>query len=283
MYQSARIVRVDRDAVGSRALGGADHHSGIARIGRADQQPEGSSARQGRGQVRTGIAAHQRENVGRGPDRGHAPQHGRARDPHRNAALARLAQHLGSPRLLGGLANQHQAELPALRQGLRDFQRAAQLTDHPPGLRVIDYHRGGFDPGPTMRRAASMSSSYKPEGYTTISPYLIVDGASRTIDFLVRALDAVELRRFAADDGRVLHAEVRIDDSVVMLSDGAEDWPPIASQVHVYVPDVDAAFKRALAEGAKAVQEPVKGQDEDKRGGVVDAGGTTWWLSTRVG
>ena len=67
-----------------------------------------------------------------------------------------------------------------------------------------------------------------------------------------------------------------------MLSDGAEDWPPIASQVHVYVPDVDAAYKRAIAEGAKSVQEPVKGQDEDKRGGVMDAGGTTWWLSTRL-
>lgn len=99
----------------------------------------------------------------------------------------------------------------------------------------------------------------------------------------MRALEAVELRRFAGDDGRIFHAEVRIDDSVLMLSDGAEDWPPIATQVHVYVPDVDAAYKRALEAGATSVQEPVQREDEDKRGGVKDAGGTTWWLATNVG
>lgn len=127
-----------------------------------------------------------------------------------------------------------------------------------------------------------MSSSHKPEGYSTVSPYLIVDGASDTIGFLVRVLDAVELRRFAGDDGRVMHAEVRIDDSVVMISDG-EGRAPVASHVHVYVPDVDATFERALAEGASSVQEPAKGQDPDKRGGVMDPGGTTWWFATRVG
>lgn len=127
-----------------------------------------------------------------------------------------------------------------------------------------------------------MSSSHKPEGYTTVSPYLIVDGASDTIEFLVQALDAVELRRFPGSDGQIMHAEVRIDDTVIMLSDG-EGRPPIASQVHIYVPDVDATYERALAAGATPVQEPVQGQDEDKRGGVKDSGGTTWWFATRVG
>lgn len=62
-----------------------------------------------------------------------------------------------------------------------------------------------------------MSGSHKPRGYTTVSPYLIVDGASRTIEFLTAAFDAVELRRFPGPDGTIMHAEVRIDDSVVML------------------------------------------------------------------
>lgn len=125
--------------------------------------------------------------------------------------------------------------------------------------------------------------SYKPDNYTTVSPYLIVDGASGTIDFLKRVFGAVELRRFPSDDGKLMHAEVRIDDTVVMIADGVEGWPPIPSHVHVYVSDVDATYRSALEAGATSVQEPVKKEDEDKRGGVKDAGGTTWWIATRVG
>ena len=127
-----------------------------------------------------------------------------------------------------------------------------------------------------------MGSIYKPQGYSTVSPYLIVDGAGRTIDFLVRVFDAVELRRFPDAAGKLMHAEVRIDDTVVMLADGGADWPPIPTSVHVYVADVDATYQRALDAGATAVQEPVKKDDEDKRGGVKDAGGTTWWIATKV-
>lgn len=127
-----------------------------------------------------------------------------------------------------------------------------------------------------------MSSSHKPEGYTTVSPYLIVDGANQTIEFLVRAFGAVELRRFPDSTGKIMHAEVRIDDTVVMIADGGAGWPPIASQVHIYVPDVDAAYKRAIEVGATSVQEPVKKDDADKRGGVKDSGGTTWWIATKV-
>ncbi|MCE9567198.1 MAG: VOC family protein [Planctomycetes bacterium] len=127
-----------------------------------------------------------------------------------------------------------------------------------------------------------MVNSFKPSGYTTVSPYLIVDGAARTIEFLVRALGAAEIRRFADDAGTIRHSEVRIGDSVVMISDCAGGWPPIPAHVHVYVEDVDATFQLALAAGASAVQEPVKKGDADKRGGVTDAGGTTWWIATKV-
>jgi PhnB protein len=127
-----------------------------------------------------------------------------------------------------------------------------------------------------------MSSSYKPQGYSTVSPYLIVAGASRTIDFLVHVFDAVELRRFPDTTGKLMHAEVRIDDTVVMLADGGADWQPIPASVHVYVADVDATYRRALEAGATSVQEPVKKDDADKRGGVKDAGGTTWWIATKV-
>lgn len=124
--------------------------------------------------------------------------------------------------------------------------------------------------------------SHKPSGYSTVSPYLIVDGASETISFLERVFGAVELRRFPDENGRLMHAELRIDDTVVMVADGAEGWPPIPSHVHIYVADVDATYRLALDAGAVSVQEPVKKQDEDKRGGVRDAGGTTWWIATKV-
>src|SRR5688572_20876496 len=95
---------------------------------------------------------------------------------------------------------------------------------------------------------------YKPPGHTSVSPYLTCDGAARTIEFLVRVFDAVELMRIPNDRGGVMHAEVRIDDSVVMLSDGAPGFPPTPSNVHVYVPDVDATYRRALEAGAESVQ-----------------------------
>src|SRR6266571_1475262 len=103
-----------------------------------------------------------------------------------------------------------------------------------------------------------MSTPYKPQGYNTVSPYLIVDGASRTIDFLLGVFAAVEMRRVSGPKGVVMHAEVRIDDSVLMIADGVPGWPPVPSYVHVYVADVDKTYKRALEAGAASVQEPVK-------------------------
>jgi len=127
-----------------------------------------------------------------------------------------------------------------------------------------------------------MTQAYKPDNYNTVSPYLIVEDADRTIEFLKNVFGAIELRRFPDAAGKIMHAEVRIDDTVVMLADGAEGWPPIPSYVHIYVNDVDTIYKRALDTGAVSVQEPVKKDDEDKRGGVKDAGGTTWWIATKV-
>jgi PhnB protein len=127
--------------------------------------------------------------------------------------------------------------------------------------------------------------NYKPDSYNAVSPYLVVDGAEATIRFLTDVFGAQLLRSYPGEGGRVMHAEVRIDDTVVMVADAVPPgWPAIAAgHVHVYVPDVDATYRKALEAGAVSVQEPVQKQDEDKRGGVRDAGGTTWWISTRVG
>ena len=128
-----------------------------------------------------------------------------------------------------------------------------------------------------------MTKAYNPNNYSSVSPYLIVNGAAGTIEFLKTVFDAVELQKYADDTGRLMHAEVRIDDTVVMLADPIPpDWLAVDSHVHIYVQDVDATYDKALKAGAASVQAPIKKQDADKRGGVKDEGGTTWWISTKV-
>ncbi len=123
---------------------------------------------------------------------------------------------------------------------------------------------------------------FKPDGYTSVAPYLTVKGARGSIDFLVRVFGATPLRMIPGSDDKIAHGEVRIDDTVVMFTDATEGWPANPSHVHIYVEDVDAVFERAVAAGAAVVQHPVQKEDTDKRGGFTDAGGTTWWVSTQV-
>lgn len=127
-----------------------------------------------------------------------------------------------------------------------------------------------------------MAHEYKPAAYTSVAPYLIVEGAAHAIDFLTSVFGATEVRRFPAPDGTIRHAEVRVDDTIVMIADSVPGWPPAPAHVHVYVADVDAVWQRALAAGAIPVQEPIKKEDDDKRGGMKDASGTTWWIATKV-
>jgi uncharacterized glyoxalase superfamily protein PhnB len=124
---------------------------------------------------------------------------------------------------------------------------------------------------------------YKPSGYPSLSPYIMSPDARRLIEFLRAAFGAVPLRRHDGPDGRVMHAEVRVDDTVVMISDATADYPAFPVWLHVYVPDVDAAYARALAAGGTSVQEPAQRGDPDRRGGVTDATGNTWWIATQVG
>jgi PhnB protein len=125
--------------------------------------------------------------------------------------------------------------------------------------------------------------SFKPRGYTSVAPYLVVDGAMALVTFLEQVFDAERLRMVPGEEGRLRHGEVRLDDTVVMIADALPGWPPTPSHLHVYVPDVDAVFARALAAGARPVQEPMQKQDPDRRGGFEGPGGITWWVATEVG
>lgn len=125
--------------------------------------------------------------------------------------------------------------------------------------------------------------TWKPDGYPEVSPYLVVKDAQATIDFLEQVFGATPLRRYDMPDGSVMHAEVRIGHSVVMMGEAGGEWKPVPAFLHVYVEDVDAAYRRGLEHGAEPVQEPErKGDDPDRRGGFRGPGGNTWWVATQV-
>mgnify|MGYP005984821551 CR=1 FL=1 len=122
---------------------------------------------------------------------------------------------------------------------------------------------------------------WKPTSYPSLSPYLICQDAERLIDFLESAFGGTLRRRFDRPDGSLMHAEVQIDDSVVMIGGGATEASSAPAHLHLYVEDALATFARAVDAGATVVQEPVrKSEDDDLRGGVQDASGTIWWIAT---
>jgi uncharacterized glyoxalase superfamily protein PhnB len=123
---------------------------------------------------------------------------------------------------------------------------------------------------------------YKPDGYNSVSPYLVVAGAQKMIELLKTVFDAKELRKYENPDGTLLHAEVMVDDSVIMLGDASADYPANKILIHVYVQNVDAVFEKAIAAGAQAEQKPEQQQDDpDKRGSFIDFAGNTWAIATQ--
>lgn len=129
-----------------------------------------------------------------------------------------------------------------------------------------------------------MNQSYKPHGYASVSVYIIAEEAQRVIDFLQAVFEATETRRFDRPDGSIMHVEIQLDDTIVMVGDAGDDFPAFPVWLHVYVPDVDATYQRALAAGGVSVQIPRRNEGEiDRRAGVKGPAGNTWWLATQVG
>lgn len=121
-----------------------------------------------------------------------------------------------------------------------------------------------------------------PEGYHTVTPYLIVHGVPKLIDFLVAAFGAKERLRIDNTDGSVSHAELELGDSVIMMGEASAEWNPLPGSIHLYVDDTDALYARALKAGATSVREPADQLYGDRSAGVKDASGNYWWLATHV-
>ncbi|MGP3957371.1 VOC family protein [Nonomuraea sp. 3N208] len=121
-----------------------------------------------------------------------------------------------------------------------------------------------------------------PEGYTTVTPWLISHDTAGLIDWIKSAFDAVELGRVTDDQGRIGHAEVRIADAIVMLFDANPDWPPTPGFLRLYVPDAHATHRRAVEAGGTSVTEVTHLAFGDLVGRVRDPFGNLWWIQTHI-
>jgi uncharacterized glyoxalase superfamily protein PhnB len=127
-----------------------------------------------------------------------------------------------------------------------------------------------------------MGKQFKPIGYNSVSPYFIVNGGQKFIDLVKAIFNATELRRYDMPDGSIMHAEIQIDDSVIMIGDSSEKFPPVQLVMHVYVPNVDETFQKAVDAGCEVVEQPTQREgDPDKRGTFKDFAGNMWSVGTQ--
>jgi PhnB protein len=123
---------------------------------------------------------------------------------------------------------------------------------------------------------------YMPEGFHAVTPYFVVADGAAFLSFLQHAFEGREISTYRGPDGRIMHAEVRVGDSIVEFGEAGGPWGPMRLNLHIYVPDTDAAYRSAMAAGGKSLREP---QDEaygERSAGVEDPAGNIWWIATRI-
>jgi PhnB protein len=121
-----------------------------------------------------------------------------------------------------------------------------------------------------------------PEGFRTVTPYLIVDGVPRLIAFLKDAFGARLTEQTPDNQGRIMHAQVRINDSMVMMGAAMTGFPAQPVHLYLYVPNVDDVYRQAVAAGGVSVMEPADQFYGDRTSGVKDPSGNTWWIGTHI-
>jgi PhnB protein len=121
-----------------------------------------------------------------------------------------------------------------------------------------------------------------PDGYHTVTSYLVVEDAGKLIDFLGKAFDARVRYSHKRPDGKVAHAEVQIGDSIVMMGSVQGDTQPIPSALYLYVPNCDELYQRAIAAGGISISEPKDQFYGDRHGGIKDPTGNSWWIATHI-
>ena len=121
-----------------------------------------------------------------------------------------------------------------------------------------------------------------PKGYHTVTPYILVKNAAKFIDFMASVFEAKTTEQFMRPDGKIGHTELRIGDSVIMLSEAMESHPATPVMLYLYVPKVDEVFERAIRAGANVVANVENQFYGDRAGSVKDPTGNTLWIATHV-
>jgi PhnB protein len=131
-------------------------------------------------------------------------------------------------------------------------------------------------------KKAKEKSNYVPEGFHTVTPYLLVDGAEKFIDFAKEAFDAKLKFMSKTDDGKVMHATIQIGDSMLMVSDSMEGMPALATMQFLYVEDADSVFEKALAAKGRSIRDLRDEFYGDRAGAIKDQWNNTWWIATHL-
>ena len=118
--------------------------------------------------------------------------------------------------------------------------------------------------------------------YRTVTPYLVVSNADDELAFLKAAFGGTEVLCHRNADNSVMHAEIKIGDSLVMLGQAGGPWTPHRAGLYLWVEDVDATYERALAAGATSESEPEDKPYGHRNAGVIDSNGITWWIGSPV-
>jgi uncharacterized glyoxalase superfamily protein PhnB len=130
--------------------------------------------------------------------------------------------------------------------------------------------------------ARSLQGPYTPEGLRNVNLYFHPVNSPQFMEFLDRAFGAVEVVRYADPNGRILHAKVRLGDTVIEMGDAHGPFQPMPTTIYMYVDHVDSAYQRALAAGATMISEPADQPYGDRNAGVIDPIGNTWYLATHI-
>jgi uncharacterized glyoxalase superfamily protein PhnB len=126
------------------------------------------------------------------------------------------------------------------------------------------------------------NKDFKPIGYNSVSPYLMIKDVNKFSEMLKYVFDATEKRKYLHKDGTLMHAEIQIDDSIIMYAEANKEYPEYPLWLHVYVRDVKETFRKAIEFGCINVQEPVQKEgDPDCRGTFKDFEGNNWAIGTQ--